>query len=277
MRTLVTAILLAFLAGCSDGPSNGPTIDPGSSSWTASVSSTETNCPDCPEPLPRPSGTPSTVQLFGCTVFLATFTVGSSQMASELPTGYEPSGDGVVAQTIGLDAWMCEQAVIDNVSVVPQVSLFTVSGLVQAPSERAHPDLDDLYVFELVCDSDIIRGAFAAANITVLPGSVTLTTMDPTGNLLYEQQGATYEFQLAGDMARSGDAEDDMVRVHQGTSYYDVRDEGTASTFENAGAVRVEGGALSRLLPPPGTATAAVSSSGTVDLTFQFYSPEEIL
>lgn len=168
-------------------------------------------CADCTRP-PR-------VELQHCDLSIVQFQANSQEMSAVLPSGYSPTDN--LSERIGLDAYLCERAIVGNLTL-SSVQMYLLSGLVQAPPNRASAETGDSYVFELATNSPQLLDIFLAAGFPALNGTFLTTAMDPTFSAKYDAADRPpYVVTAGGVTTVATNQETGFLRMHGPRSWMD--------------------------------------------------------
>lgn len=268
MKSLSFLLVMCSLAGCLG--SDAPPTTPGSAQTTSPTESEEAPCVGVCGVSGKSTLPAGKLELLDCQSYFLIYAGDTQKMADELPPGYEPAADAANVKTMGLNLYTCGTAVIDNASVERDVTLFMVVSLVAAPDAYAHPDYNDLYLFEVVSNSPAIQAIYAANNFTVLKGSASVAAAFPNLEIQFSLESPLYEYVAAGILGNGSDESITDRRMHQAGTFADWHEEAKAPPVGEVGTLTTHGGAVSRTMANPGTATAANSGIGWVDIVISF-------
>lgn len=270
MSRAAFVVLAAFLlSGC--GSSEVPpgtetttqTVMTGTDTTTTGTTTTEPPLPNLP--LRR-------VELVGCTHYGILFPY-RTDAASGLPSGYAPDSPSPVSNA-GLDIVHCDQAVLDNSTVVQGFSMSTVSFPATVPS-NVSGELPNNWAAEILVSEPRVRQAFSARHLPASSGSVSLSISGAviTAKVEIDNQTA-YTATLAAHEDPTPPTVSGGLRMHgaqggvPGWLDYVSRAE-TTSTLKQ-GSLEFSGFAVGALALGIEGQTAVVSSERAADYTFVF-------
>lgn len=261
-RAAVILLAMAFalsVAGCSSKPQT-PTSSPATSQTS----------PARPTEQPTPSGAPPVAKTVfphrfsfnTCTVYHTAFLADYAKLSASLPPGFTPNPTAPEVELIGLDAYVCSTAVLDNETVVRDFRMSMVGASVNAPAATKSPGGSDYYLFELVTNN---AAACAKWKLEGFPCALGDVQGSGAGNQLQIHVSAAgsplYDVQGGGQMQPAPPNATFSTRIHWVGNLHDNWGDFNSTTTSAGGAgtadaLTTHGGAIDQLTTSPGEMAA---------------------
>lgn len=170
---LLAALMLTsvVLAGCMQKPADGdhpedPPTDPGPGNGNTS---------DAPSSQGRQA------EFVDCTALISVYFVDRATVGLQLPAGYTPGGLVSPAMAmVNLEYYTCRAIILDNSTVLHNVSQTMLVTFVNAPSEARTPGSVDVFLFEWLTDDRTFHDHMAAFGAPIGMAEIQLDVSDAT-------------------------------------------------------------------------------------------------
>jgi hypothetical protein len=275
MRPYILLVICIALAGCDSNPQS-PEEGP-----SGTTSGTVTPAPTCEEALCEAPDKQRQhiMELFECSLYFVSVPVDPSKLDALLPEGYDYGSDPV--GTVGLDATICKSVVIDNRTVLEDVSMYSVDDSVSVPGDVAREGVRNLYYFEVCVDKTEIQEVFQTAGFTTCNGSVSATLDGVTLTMSFNRDSTTvYALQAVVDSNPAPVGTSEGLRFHQATATVrtwldDEVEQRQVGIGVGPATLAVTGGLLSTVMAHPGDQTAG--HMGMANGQSTLYLPEQLV
>jgi hypothetical protein len=278
---MLLLVLLLLTAGCLGGKSQGDGGDPPEPS-TSSQSSSGTNAPaQCPSGESPPCSGPELngtqvrrLELLDCQTFWMFYPADGQKLQALMPPGYS-FAQGTLP-TAGLDAFVCQSVVIDNLTVVHDFRWYAASGLARVPDEARSPDGTNGYHWETCMNLPEVQDVFRSAGFKVCNGTIAaeITMGNVLGLKFYQSGVLTYDYQGGGQGGNGTVHFPESIRTHHynghNTTWLDQKTDNYNPSIGEAGTLMVHGGLISQVMLNPGEATVAHSGIGRGRFSIEF-------